>query len=239
MPRCLVVQHAEPEEPYAIGDALTGAGVELDVCRVFAGEEPPVDLAEIDALVVMGGPMSAAGDDRFPTRQAELGLLADALARGRPALGVCLGAQLLAAAGGGRVYRGDAGPEIGWGPVTLGPAAATDALLRDLPVTTEALHWHGDTFDLPDGAVHLASSDRYPNQAFRLGASAWGLQFHVEVDARALDAYLEAFAAHARKHGVDPAQIEARAGECLAALGPWRLGVSGRFAALVAETARR
>jgi GMP synthase (glutamine-hydrolysing) len=112
----------------------------------------------------MGGGMGVYEGDRHPFLGEEIRLLGEALAAGTPTLGVCLGSQLLAAAGEARVYRGEAGPEVGWLP------------------SFEALHWHGDTFDLSPGARHLASSALYVHQAFRLG-SALGLQFHVEATA--------------------------------------------------------
>lgn len=97
----------------------------------------------------------------------------------------------MAVAAGGKVYPGPAGPEIGWGLVRLSDAAEDDRLLGGLPRQLEVLHWHGDTFDLPPGAVHLATGALYPNQAFRWGPTAWGLQFHLEVDNGAVAAFLE------------------------------------------------
>lgn len=189
----LVVQHVEPEGPALLAGALAAAGCELDVVRTDLGAALPRDMSAHAGLVIMGGPMSAAGDGRdYPSRGAEVALARDALSRGTPTLGVCLGAQVVALAGGAAVYPGDA-PEIGWGPVTIEPAAAGDPLLGDITGEMTVLHWHGDTFDLPGGAVHLASSPAYPNQAFRLGSAAWGLQFHVEVDLAAVTGFVDAF----------------------------------------------
>ncbi|HEX3947488.1 MAG TPA: type 1 glutamine amidotransferase, partial [Acidimicrobiales bacterium] len=227
MPRCLVVQHVAPEEPYAVAAALRAAGVEVAVCRLDAGDPLPADLDGIDGLVVMGGPMSATGDTGFPTRRSELALLADAADRGMPVLGVCLGAQLLAAATGGEVTAGTNGSEIGWGPVDLTAEAAEDPLLAGLPARLQVLHWHGDTFAVPPGAVHLASSPRYRSQAFRIGDRAWGFQFHVEVDRAAVAAFVDAF-------GDDAGVIDGADG-ALAALAPFRERIATRFAGLVSR----
>ena len=135
-----------------------------------------------DGIVVMGGPMSAYSDEGFPTRRRELELLADALVRGVPTLGVCLGAQLLALAAGGRALAGKVGPEVGWAPVEFTEHAKEDSLLAGLPRQIIVLHWHGDTFELPPHAVELAASPLYRGQAFRVGSQAWGFQFHLEVD---------------------------------------------------------
>jgi GMP synthase-like glutamine amidotransferase len=234
MPSCLVVQHAEPEGPYAIGEALAAAGVDVVRWRTYAAESLPRRLDELDGLVVMGGPMSATSDDGFPTRSDELELLVEAVDLGLPVLGVCLGAQLLALAGGGRVMAGRAGPEIGWAPVRFGAVAADDALFSAVPTELTVLHWHGDTYDLPPGAVHLASSASYPQQAFRLGNQAWGLQFHVEVDEVAVDAFVDAFGHEALAADTTPAAIRAATPGALTALVPQRREVLARFAALVA-----
>jgi GMP synthase-like glutamine amidotransferase len=239
VPRCLVVQHVEPEGPYAIGDALRAAGTTVDLRRVFAGDPVPDDAAGIDGLVVMGGPMSATSDEGFASRGAEISLLADAVAREVPSLGVCLGAQLLAHAAGGSVFAGTAGAEIGWGDVELRDGAGDDPLLGGLPPRLTVLHWHGDTFALPAGAVHLASNDRYPNQAFRVGPAAWGLQFHVEVDGQAVAAFLAAFGDEAAAAGSDPEAIGAATPAALEALGRWRDAIAGRFAELVGRYSRR
>jgi GMP synthase-like glutamine amidotransferase len=236
VPTCLVIQHLPPEGPYLIADALEKAGVAVEVCQVFAGGDPPASLDGYDGLVVMGGPMSAASDDGFPTRTAEIDLLEDALERGLPALGVCLGAQLLAIAAGGKVYPGAEGPEIGWAPVSLVVAEAEqDLLFRDLPHEMTVLHWHGDTFDLPPGATHLATSKAYPNQAFRAGPRAWGLQFHLEVDGPAVDAFLAAFGDEAAGCDLPPEDIAARTGQAVAELAPARSKLLDRFAGLVRQ----
>jgi GMP synthase-like glutamine amidotransferase len=233
VPKCLVVQHVEPEGAYAIGDALSAAGVSVDTRKVFAGESLPADLTGFDGLVVMGGPMSATSDDGFPTRRAEIELLADAFDRGVLTLGICLGAQLLALAARGTVFEGTAGPEIGWGSVDLTPGSTDDPLLEHLPGRLTVLHWHNDTIELPEDAVHLASSPHYPNQAFRVGARAWGFQFHMEVDGQAVTAFLDAFGGEARESGVDPESIAAATEVHLDEIAPIRDRIGARFARLL------
>ena len=231
--RCVVVQHAAPEEPGAVGEALAGLGVALDVRRLFDGDALPADLSGAGGLVVMGGPMSACDDEGFPSRRHELALVSEALDAGVPTLGVCLGAQLLALAGGGEVFPGRFGPEIGWGPVQLEPAAGTDALFAGLPATLTVLHWHGDTFDGGPGSVLLASGDRYP-QALRIGERAWGLQFHVEVDAPQVARFVGAFPEDAGLAEGGAAAIVAGTDGAVPGLRRVADVVLGRFAALVA-----
>lgn len=232
MATALVVQHLDPEGPALIGTALAAAGVDVTVVRPDRGEAIPSGvggLDGVDGLVVMGGPMSARHDDGFPSRRAEIALLGAALDAGVPTLGVCLGSQLLAAAGGGEVRPGD-GLEVGWGTVDLTAEAPGDPLLHGIDGPVPVLHWHGETFTLPPGAVLLAGTDRYPHQAFRLGPAAWGLQFHLEVDAAAVARFVTAFGDEAD----DPEAIVAEADGWLArAEGP-RSAVLDRFAALVA-----
>lgn len=174
--------HVGFEGPGAIAARATDRGMTVRIHRLFDGDEIP-SLGEVDRLVVMGGPMGALDDTDHLWLADVRSLLDAAVDAGTPVLGICLGAQLLAAARGAAVYPGPT-PEIGAGRVTLADAAVDDPLFgvvqeRQLDV----FHWHGDTFDLPDGAVRLASNDRYANQAFRV-AHAWGLQFHVELLAR-------------------------------------------------------
>jgi GMP synthase (glutamine-hydrolysing) len=131
-----------------------------------------------DALIVLGGPMSA--NDR--ELEGELELIGQGLKSGTPMLGVCLGSQLIARALGARVYR-NSGLEIGWAPVFPTEAARSDPVFKDIPSPSTFFHWHGETFDLPDGAELLARSERTRHQAFRYGSNVYGLQFHPEVTA--------------------------------------------------------
>jgi GMP synthase (glutamine-hydrolysing) len=170
--RILVVLHSESEPLGALADPIAAAGLMADTRLAF--DSLPGSLAGYGGLIVMGGSMGVYEGDRFPFLALEIGLLREALNARLPTLGVCLGSQLLAAAGGGRVYAGPA-PEVGWWPVTR---LADDPWLAGWPLRVAPLHWHRDTFDLPPGSVHVASSELYPHQAFRLG-SALGLQFHV------------------------------------------------------------
>ena len=179
-PGFIVVQHVAGEGPGLIGTLARQRGLSLDLRRMDRGEALP-DAAAIAALVVLGGPMGANDVAAHPHLLDEQRLLETAVARGLPVLGICLGAQLLAAALGARVYPGPV-PEIGFGEVKLVGDGADDPLLGPAGPSFPAFHWHGDTFDLPWGAVHLAATRAYTQQAFRVGDRAWGLQFHLELD---------------------------------------------------------
>ena len=182
--RLHVLQHVSFEGPAAIAAWARARGYELGGTPLFEGAALP-RLGSFDALVVMGGPMSANDTAKLPWLAPEKRLIADAIAARTPVLGVCLGAQLIADAAGGRVYPNPV-PEIGWFPVRLTPAAAHHPLFRDLPAEFVPLHWHGETFDLPTGAVRLAESARCANQAFAIGSSVLGLQFHLEATAQSV-----------------------------------------------------
>jgi GMP synthase-like glutamine amidotransferase len=148
--------------------------VELD-----EGEVLP-DWREFDAVLAMGGPMGAGDDAEHPWLGPEKGLVRDAVEHGLPFLGVCLGVQLLAASLGARVYQAEQ-PEVGLLPVELTAEGRGDPLFAGFDDRFPSLQWHGDTFDLPSGAVRLAHSPPVPNQAFRAGECAYGVQFHLEV----------------------------------------------------------
>jgi GMP synthase-like glutamine amidotransferase len=153
------------------------------VVRLDRGEALPA-VTDLGGVVAMGGPMGVADGAVYPWLAGERALLAIAVARSLPVLGVCLGSQQLAAALGAEVTRGSE-PEIGLGRVELTPEGRADPVLGpagDDAAGLPVVHWHSDTFEVPPGAVRLAFSDRYANQAFRAGPRAYGLQFHVEVD---------------------------------------------------------
>jgi GMP synthase-like glutamine amidotransferase len=239
MSTCLVVQHVAPESAFALGEALLAAGVDVDTRRVFAGDAIPRDTVGLDGVLFMGGPMSATSDEGFPSRDAEVRLLSDALRVGVPTLGVCLGAQLLALAGGGAVLRGTYGPEIGWSPVHLTPACRDDRLFTGLPDALTVLQWHGETFEAPPGSQRLATGKPYANQAFRIGDMAWGVQFHLEVTAAAVDDFMAAFAADLDNLPAAAAALRANTPDAVAELGAARDLVCGRFADLVAARVTR
>jgi GMP synthase-like glutamine amidotransferase/SAM-dependent methyltransferase len=227
-----IVEHAPKEGPYALGAALEAAGLPTRVCRTWAGDRVPDTADDLVGLVVMGGTMAAYED--FPGRSAELALLRAALDAEIPVLGVCLGAQLLAVAAGG-VARPGNGAQIGWADVRMTEAAHADALFTAVPELLRVLHWHGDTMHLPAGATLLASCDRYPVQAFRIGGSAWGMQFHLEADETAVGAFADAFPEEA---ATAPGVVESAPAE-LAVLARHRDGVFKRFAAFVAARAQQ
>lgn len=183
--RIHVLQHVEFEGPAAIEDWACQFGYSVSCSRLDKGEALP-DLAAFDLLVVMGGPMSVNDEDRHPWLKEEKALVRKSIESGRAILGVCLGAQMIASAMGARVYRGRE-KEIGWFPVRRVTASGAGALF---PEMFTPLHWHGETFDLPNGAVRLAETDAVPNQAFELG-SAIGLQFHLEATAESVQKMMD------------------------------------------------
>ena len=174
----LVLQHIACEPPGVYEDVLHDRGLELERLLLDEGDALP-SWQEFDAIVAMGGPMSVNDEAELPWLAGEKRLIAEAVRAGLPYWGVCLGVQLLASSLGARVYRGDE-PEVGVLPVELTDDGRSDPVFRDLPPSFPSLQWHGDTFDLPDGAVRLAGSPAYPNQAFRFDR-AYGVQFHLEV----------------------------------------------------------
>jgi GMP synthase (glutamine-hydrolysing) len=181
--QAVVVQHVPFEGPGLIAPALSAAGAEVRVVRVDR-HEPLPQASQLDVLVVLGGPMGALDDRDHPHLAAERELIAECVRQNRPVLGVCLGAQLLAASLGAPVSRGPA-IEVGTGTVTLTSNGLADPVFGPYGPELPVVHWHQDTFEPPERGVLLASSEQYPHQAFRVGES-YGVQFHVELDADAL-----------------------------------------------------
>ncbi len=176
--RVLVLQHIACEPPGVYEDVLVERGASLHRVELDEGEPLP-DWREFDAIVAMGGPMSANDDASLPWLTGEKRLIGEAVRAGMPFWGVCLGVQLLAASLGARTYAGST-PEVGLLPVEITPEGRTDPVFAEAPDDLVTLQWHGDTFDLPENAVRLAGSPVYPNQAFRFDR-AYGVQFHLEV----------------------------------------------------------
>ena len=177
--RAHYLQHVPFEGLGSIDAWLRATGYEVTCTRLFAGEVlPAVD--DLDFLVVMGGPMSINDESEHSWLAGEKAFVADVIRAGKPVLGVCLGAQLIASALGARVYpNGD--KEIGWFPILRDADVGEEAFA--FPESAQAFHWHGETFDLPQGAIRLARSAACRNQAFQVGQSVIGLQFHLETTA--------------------------------------------------------
>jgi len=198
----LVIRHVHFEDLGAFRPAFERAGYAIGY--VEAGLDPlkSIDPAGPELLVVLGGPIGAGQEARYPFLCDELRLIEDRLARDRPLLGICLGAQLIARAAGARVGPGTA-KEIGFAPIELTPAGARSCLA---PFAEEplALHWHGDGFELPEGAERLASTALCENQAFALGRRIIGFQFHPEADTGRLERWLIGHAAELEQQGIDP-----------------------------------
>lgn len=182
-PTLLAIQHVPWETPHRILDACHN--LHVHTVKPLAGQPLPAH-DEVAGAVVMGGPMNVDETDRHPELAAEREWLAEALHREMPLLGICLGAQLLARALGAEVRPGE-GPELGFAPVEID--APDDPILGGLAPSTTVLHWHGDVFDLPEGAAALATSAKTEIQAFRKG-NAWGVLFHPEADFALLEAWL-------------------------------------------------
>ena len=233
MAEVLVLQHDAHEPLGTIEDALRRAGLSHRYVRAQDGETAPGDSAGIAGLIVMGGPMGAYEEQRYPFLTGEKRLIGQALSRGLPTLGVCLGGQLLASALGAPV-RQSARKEIGWHPVTLTADAAGDALWRGIASPFTGFHWHGDFFETPAGAVSLASSALTPCQAFRFGENAYGFQFHLEVTEAIVQDWAAAFAGELAEAGLDAAPITAGAAGNLPPMQQIASEVFGRWASLTA-----
>ena len=176
----LVLRHEPFEHLGLFSRTLTEKGVSFH----YLDLESPMVSGDYDAMIVLGGPMSA--NDPLPGLARELRQIDEALKRHMPLLGICLGSQLIAKALGARVYR-NAELEIGWEPVELREAGRADPLFEGISSPQPFFHWHGETFDLPEGSEWLASSRKTKHQAYRYGSNVYGLQFHPEVDSFMID----------------------------------------------------
>jgi GMP synthase-like glutamine amidotransferase len=212
MMRMAVLQHVEFEGPAAVADWAAARGFPLRVFHLYRDTALP-SLADFNMLTVMGGPMSANDDAQLGWLGPEIALVRDAIAADKTVLGICLGAQIIAKALGARVYRGSA-KEIGWFPVQQ--TAGSHPLFDGLPDSFTPLHWHGETFDLPQEARLLAKSKITATQAFAVGQRVLGLQFHMEATEESVRALLKG-AAHEIGYGVfeqQPGTILAGLNEC-------------------------
>lgn len=181
------LQHVEFEGLGRLASRFARDGWLVSCTRLFAGEPLP-EPERVDLLVVMGGPMSVNDEEAYPWLIKEKSFIKDVIAQNRPVLGICLGAQLIASALGGRVYP-NAEKEIGWFPVCRVEPLQLDTFR--FPETIEVFHWHGETFDLPEGCVHLARSGCCRHQAFQYGRSVIGLQFHLETTPESAQSLVE------------------------------------------------
>ncbi len=202
----IVLQHAAPEGPGLIAEALAAKEVETSIVRLDHGRPLPERLGDAAGLVVMGGPMGVGDEAKFPFLAAEKRLIREAVEAGRPVLGVCLGAQLLASALGAAV-RPAGRKEIGWHEVRLRGRAQDDALFHGLEPAFTPLSWHGDVFELPAGAEPLARSALTELQAFRHGGRAWGLLFHLEVSRAMVEEMVTAFGGELAAAGTTPEAV--------------------------------
>jgi GMP synthase (glutamine-hydrolysing) len=208
----LVLQHAESESLGTIQDALRSASLEVQYVRTFEGQSIPSSSDAYSALIVMGGPMGVYETNRYPFLLQERKLIDTFLKAQMPILGVCLGSQLLAASLGADVRKGEQ-KEIGWHAIELTEEGKRDPLWRGEPPQFVAYHWHGDNFDLADGAVSLASSQVTPVQAYRYGDKTYGLLFHLEVTASHIRGMLAEFAAEIQVENLSATAIM-NEGEC-------------------------
>jgi GMP synthase (glutamine-hydrolysing) len=235
MAKIWVLQHHPGENLGSIADALEGAALAWQYVRVFNQQPIPRDMKGAGGLIILGGAETVYQLDRYPYLRDEIALIENALAEGKPMLGVCLGSQLLAAALGVQVRRG-VQREIGWYPVRLNDAAREDRLLSGLPHEFVAMHWHGDVYDLPSGATALASSELTEVQAFRHGANAYGIQFHAEMTREILTALVGEFGEGLKRVGIDGDAIATQAEAHLPKLEAIGGQIFGRWAAPIQGT---
>ncbi|TFV66025.1 UNVERIFIED_ORG: type 1 glutamine amidotransferase [Bacillus sp. AZ43] len=241
MARLLVVVPSETDPPARLGGWLREAGLELDERHIRAGDVLPGTLDGYDGLLVLGGPQSSMDDAATsPELVGVRALLSQALAADLPTLAICLGAQLLAQVGGGRVRVGVEGPEVGATLVARRDAAESDPVFGPVPLSPDVVQWHHDEIsELPTGATLLASNPHYPHQAYRVGRHVYGLQFHIETTPEMVRAWAESDPVGVAASPHDLETICARAAAAHPDLAEVWAPFAGRFAELVRARERQ
>lgn len=189
MPKLLAVRHVHFEDLGLFEGVLRSEGFSVEYLEAGIDDIAGTDPAAPDLVIVLGGPIAAYEEHLYPFITDELRFIERRVMTGRPLIGVCLGAQLIAKCLGARVFAAQT-KEVGWGSLTLSDAGRRSPLAHFAPDRARVLHWHGDTFDLPLGSTHLASTEAVENQAFSLTQSVLGLQFHGEADAGQIERWL-------------------------------------------------
>jgi GMP synthase (glutamine-hydrolysing) len=206
----VAITHVPFEDLGSVAEVLAERQFSVQTLDACTADLAAFEFRRPDLLVVLGGPIGAYETDAYPFLTPEILGIRRRLEARLPTLGICLGAQLMAVALGGAVRPGNRGKEIGWSSLSDGAdAAACPALSELFAPGVQVLHWHGDTFDVPPGAAHLAATVRYPNQAFAMGHHALALQFHPEVQAAALERWYVGHACELGAARIDVAQLRA------------------------------
>jgi len=230
--KILFIQHGETDKPGILQESLGKSGVGIDVAHPYRGENLPASLQEYSGLAVGGGAQGAYEEAKYPYLSQECQLIREAAHAGKPVLGLCLGAQLMASALGAPVRPGPR-REIGFFPVTLDSIAKYDPLWCDIPTDFVTTHWHGDVFDLPAAGMRLASSALTPNQLFRYGCGLYGLQFHLEMTPEIFEEMLVGSDEYLLAAGADPEQLRRDAWTFLPPLHDKADMVFSRWAAML------
>lgn len=188
--KVLIVKHIPNEGPGLIGPFFEKQDWPIEIVDLSQGDRLPHTLDDLAAVVALGGPMNVYEEDKYPFLKKEDDFISRLIVEEIPFLGICLGAQLLAKACQGRVFRADAG-ELGWYNVSLTGEGARDTLFLGLTSRLTVFQWHDDTFEIPDGGKLLVQGKPCRNQGFKMGEFAYGLQFHMEVTPDMVEAWME------------------------------------------------
>lgn len=231
-PRILVLQHADPEHPGLIADTVRNIGGTLETIRGDLGQPAPATLDGYSGLIIMGGPQSVYEEEKFPYLRAEKQLARQAIDNNIPLIGVCLGSQIIADVLSSEV-RPSGYVEIGWKDIIRSPGITANPVLSALPETFTPLHWHGDIYDLPNGATPIGASDMTVCQGFTYGETTFAPLFHLEMTEQQITEMATLFPDDIKRGGLDPETLLSETPVRAAAIKPIATEIFTRWAGLL------